>query len=52
MVGSVIATHHPTRFGSHKQCGIGDVLKEFVFLGNGKKDAVSVIIATVAKIIK
>ena len=28
----VKVTHYTARFGSHKHCGIGDVLKEFVSL--------------------
>ena len=54
---SVKATHYPTRFGSPKHCGIGNVLKEFaslrvVAIEMGKKYTISVTIATLAKKIK
>ena len=50
---TVKVNHYPARFGSHKHYGVG-VLKEFVSLTLvateiGKKEAISVIIAAVAK---
>ena len=49
-----MATHHPVILGSHKHCGTGDMLKEFVSLTMvameiWKKDTLSFIVATVAK---
>ena len=47
-------TQHGARLCSHKHCGTGDMLKEFVSLTMvamkmGKKETISVLVATVAK---
>ena len=56
-LGPVKITHHPAKPGGHKKCGTGDMLKELVPLKMiamemGKKDTISIIIATVLKRLK